>query len=158
MASFSPCFADPTYTLSNITFGNLSVNQDAEILPLNMVEAPILSVEPVLDTLLSSEEAPKPELLGKPLNYPNPFSWDTGTRIGYLLSTDMTVELRIYDPFGSELHRRTLIAGTEGGKAGYNRVPVYRSDFTDTLPAGIYFYVLLYNNAVLGKNKFAVKP
>ena len=46
----------------------------------------------------------------------------------------------------------------EGAKAGYNRVMLTELMFGQRLSAGIYPYILIANNKVLGKGKFAIIP
>jgi hypothetical protein len=97
-------------------------------------------------------------IAGRPLNYPNPFKLTDGTFIGYWLNGDMDVELRVYTTSGSEVYRREFASGTaDGGKSGYNRVTLNRSELGD-LPSGVYPYVLINNGSVIGKGKLGVLP
>ena len=101
----------------------------------------------------------RPAMIGSPLNYPNPFRMSEGTNIGYMLNSNMDVEIRIYSMSGYLITQKMLTAGAdEGAKAGYNRIPI---DFLlegTRLPAGIYFYLILYKGDVIGKEKLAVWP
>lgn len=100
------------------------------------------------------------EILDPPLVYPNPMRLADGAVLGYGLSTaDMDIQLRIYDLFGYEILRKDFEHGTQGAFRGYNRVEL-NSDFFDNRPlsAGVYIYVFIYNEEVIGKGKFAVVP
>ena len=99
------------------------------------------------------------KVLGTPLFYPNPFSMSSGAQLGYKLSKNMDIEIRLYDIRANEIFRKTFGAATYGGVTGYNKVffdlaVIGRYD----LPAGIYFFVLMHDGSVLGRGKFAVKP
>jgi hypothetical protein len=99
------------------------------------------------------------EILGKPLFYPNPFSISSGAELGYKLSKNMDVEIRIYDIRANEVFRKTYGIATPGGFYGYNKVGFSSATFGGyNLSAGIYFFVLINEGKVLGRGKFAVKP
>lgn len=102
----------------------------------------------------------EPKIIGLLLNYPNPvrFRSDQMTRLGYELNQDLDVEIHLYTMMGRRLYKTTIEAGDEGGKQGYNRVPITESDIGQSLPAGIYFYVVVHNGKILGKGKMAVQP
>jgi hypothetical protein len=98
-------------------------------------------------------------ILGTPLFYPNPFSISSGSELGYKLSKNMDVEVRIYDIRANEIFRKTFGSATDGGFSGYNKLFFDLSTFGRyDLPAGIYFFVLVNEGKVLGRGKFAVKP
>ncbi len=115
------------------------------------------------DNSTASSDEPL-QIVGKLLNYPNPFSLrDGGTIIRYQLNKDASIELRIYDQFANEILRDTFAFGQNGGAANsadyYNKVQVKKETFNTTnIPAGIYFYALLSEGTVLGKGKMAIVP
>ncbi|HAR62052.1 MAG: hypothetical protein DKM50_01785 [Candidatus Margulisiibacteriota bacterium] len=107
----------------------------------------------VLDnTTLMTDAIIIPALLGALLNYPNPFIAGKGTTIGYRLSKDMDIQIRVYNMYGYEVARNNYQAGNLGGNGGYNKV-LFRAD---QLPVGVYIYILIYDNRVLGKSKMAI--
>ncbi len=99
------------------------------------------------------------DLLGsQALVYPNPSKASGGATLGYTLSQDATIEIRLYSSYGRELYKTTCVSGTTGGTAGYNKVPLGPTQLGITLDSGIYFYVLIANGKVIGKGKMAVRP
>ncbi len=105
------------------------------------------------------EDTIEPKLIGKILNYPNPFRHSQGTDVGYRLSKDMTVEIFIYDILGNLILQEMFPAGSPGGMGGYNRLKINLSTFEkEFLSASIYFYYLLYSGKILGYGKMAVIP
>jgi hypothetical protein len=111
-------------------------------------------------SIFSASTAIKPELVGSPLNYPNPFSLAAGSKIGYMLTAPMDIEIKIYSINGYLMASKQLYAITldEGAHAGYNRVEILDILEGETLPAGIYLYLLIHNGKVIGKEKMAVLP
>ena len=104
-------------------------------------------------------EATVAALEGKLLNFPNPFQAESGTTIGYILSKNMDVELKIFDMMGNLVSSIEKPAGAMGGLWGLNKVPINQSNFGGTiLSAGVYFYLLINNGKILGKGKMAVIP
>ena len=97
------------------------------------------------------------EIQGKALVYPNPFRSSEGGELGYYLSKDMHIEVRYYDMKSLEIKRLTYELGEEGGKAGYNRVPIHSNSLGATLPSGLYYYIILNDGEFMGKGKFVVK-
>jgi hypothetical protein len=119
--------------------------------------APVLSAQ---NTEVNDADV-KAELKTDPLFYPNPFRLADGAQLGYQLSKDMDVEIRIYDLFSREIFRDYYPAGTNGGFGGdstYNKIQFNKSSFGEDLSAGIYFFVIINEGNVLGKGKFAVRP
>ena len=105
--------------------------------------------------LLADQDEIKAELEGDLLNYPNPFNSREGTEIGYRLSKDMTVELKVYNILGHEVLCKKFEAGNLGGQAGYNLVPI---TFHENLASSTYFYILMHNDKILGKSTMGVRP
>jgi hypothetical protein len=100
-----------------------------------------------------------PLFTGNIFNYPNPFSMRTGTRIGYQLNQEATIELRIYSLSGHLYFQKIFPPTEEGGKAKYNHITIDTSTLNGTwLNPGIYIYTILNNGKVLAKNKMVVTP
>jgi hypothetical protein len=95
--------------------------------------------------------------------YPNPFSLSSGTTLGYELSEDMDIQIRVYNMMGNEIYKDYYASGTQGGLGRgsgnvYNRIPFNASTFGYPLSSGVYFFVLMSGKDVLHRGKFAVKP
>ena len=98
-------------------------------------------------------------VIGKVLNYPNPFQLESGTEIGYELSQDMDITIQFYDIFGKKVTTKYISKGENGGKKGPQLVAISQSDFNNqSLPASVYFYYLINDGNVLGKGKMAILP
>jgi len=99
------------------------------------------------------------QIIGTPLNYPNPFkpmSGDT-TKIQYTLSADASIILIIYDISGHEIKRFVAGAGQEGGKAGVNNVSwTGKTIFGDTASNGMFVYKIISGGKVIGTGKLVV--
>jgi len=96
---------------------------------------------------------------GRPLNYPNPFKWYSGTYIGYTLNGANDTELRVYTIRGQEIFKKTFLANVEqGGLAGYNKVQINSSLSGEAWPAGVYPYLILQNGDVIGRGRMVVIP
>ena len=69
------------------------------------------------------------QVVGTPLNYPNPFSPLSGQRtvIQYTLSTDAQIKILIFDITGQEVMRMSFDSGDNGGRAGINSVDLQYS-------------------------------
>ena len=80
------------------------------------------------------------------LNYPNPFSGTT--TIGFGLSKDAHITLRVFDSSGNEVHEKTTQS-----LAGYNTIL-----FDKDLPSGIYFYLIESGGQILGQSQMGVLP
>jgi hypothetical protein len=101
----------------------------------------------------------KPEILGKLLNFPNPFRQAEGTDIGYTLSKDMDTTLRIYDMVSNLIYEQEFKSGFGGGSKGANRLSFGLNTFDSYfLSAGVYFYYVFHKGALLGKGKMAIIP
>lgn len=94
-------------------------------------------------------------------NFPNPFRVKSGTTIGYTLSKDMHIELRVYNIFGHLIYQEDFASGENGG----NGTPEYnRIEFNDDIvngryvPSGVYFFILVHQGEVIGKGKMAIIP
>lgn len=100
--------------------------------------------------------------VGPLLNYPNPFSFSRDTTvIGYRLSGNMDIELRIYSMTGQLIVQKKyyVLDQDPETRSGYCTISVDDNLLEGrTLSPGIYFYVLINNGDVLAKEKMAVLP
>ena len=98
------------------------------------------------------------EIIGTPLNYPNPFNTTTGaTKITYNLTVDSNILVYIFDVRGALVWKRSFSTGSMGGKAGYNEVEWDgKDDFGSTVGNGIYPFRIVAGARVLGRGKIAV--
>ncbi len=112
--------------------------------------------------LSTQEPTASAQIRLEPLFYPNPFRLSDGAELGYQLSKNLDIEIRIYNMYGQEFFRDVYKSGTNGGFGGdltYNKIAFTASSFGGHyLPAGIYFFILINDGKVLGKGKFAIKP
>jgi hypothetical protein len=116
-----------------------------------------------VDTTLDVVNDPK--ITSPALFYPSPFRIKDGTTLGFQLNQALDMDLRIYDMRGNEIYRTSFANTTEqGGKSGYNKIPfnqpgeLFNRTLPENMPSGVYFYVLINEDDVLGKGKFAVLP
>ena len=120
-------------------------------LPQGGIRSNDISTTPQFDASLSKSK--------KPLFYPCPFRLKDGSTLGYQLTAAMDMELRIYDIRGNEVFKKELPRTGQGGLKGYNYVPFNQSVLGHSnMPSGVYFFLLLNENDVLGKGKFALLP
>ncbi len=98
------------------------------------------------------------EIIGVPLNYPNPFNTTAGTtKITYNLTVDSNILVYIFDVRGALVWKRSYLTGSMGGKAGYNEVEWDgKDDFGSTVGNGIYPFRIVAGTKVLGRGKIAV--
>ena len=98
------------------------------------------------------------EIIGVPLNYPNPFNTTAGTtKITYNLTVDSNILVYIFDVRGALVWKRSYLTGSMGGKAGYNEVEWDgKDDFGSTVGNGIYPFRIVAGAKVLGRGKIAV--
>ena len=114
-----------------------------------------------IDTTTIDEKDIVPRITKQALCYPNPFRLEDGGHIGYRLSKDMDIQIRLYDMGGNEVWRKECPKGQQGGYGqltGYNKVPITTSDLGGSLPVGPYLFVILHNGEVLGKEKLVIRP
>lgn len=102
----------------------------------------------------------KAEIIGRPLNFPNPFRASTGTKIGYQLSKPMDIDIKIYNSFAYLVHEIHIDAGQQGATdSAYNKVDLNAYGFNDVpKSSGVYFYVIMTEGKVIGKGKMVVLP
>ena len=99
------------------------------------------------------------QVIGRPNNYPNPFSPMSGesTTIQYTLSTDAAITIIIYDITGHEVKRMKFSSGTSGGRGGTNQAAWDgRSLGREVAGNGMYFYKIISGNEVIGSGKLVI--
>ena len=121
----------------------------------NNIHSDIVTSNAILleDSGVLEEADITPALLTNVYNYPNPFKSAAGTRIGYKLSKDMNIKIRIYDLQGYEIFTISCPLGHTGGSTGYNKVMI-----TEHLNPGVYLYLIIHEGKVLGKSRMMVQP
>ena len=158
-----PIFAQLTIVQSTATFLYLNTKQEKplweqkESLVITMAKFLALDTDfDLTEPPLSADAAVK----GTPLFYPNPFRQHEMVELGYHLSKNLDIEIRIYDMRAIEVFKKVFPAGTNGGFGDpfYNRVSFFPSDFGFPLSSGVYIFLLINEGEVLAKGKFAVIP
>jgi hypothetical protein len=100
-----------------------------------------------------------PEIIGPALFYPNPFKLSEGSSLGYELSKNMDIEIKMYDMRGYEIYQNAFVQGASGGTKGYNKLSMTAAVFNGVeLSAGIYFFTIFSDGDLLEKGKFAIRP
>jgi hypothetical protein len=101
------------------------------------------------------------------LFYPNPFRFSNvnkgtnqkGGTLHYNLTTDMAIEIHMYDIFGRRIYKTECAKGSGCGQAGKQKIAFNKNTFNGvSLSAGVYFYIFIYENNVVAKGKVAVVP
>ena len=138
---------DDILTVQQYSFGSLNSDHNH------------LSVSSFMSSNQIETQNIKPEVIRKPLVYPNPFRQEDGGMINYHLSVDMDVSIQIYDMAGNRIYSEERLAGALGAKEGNNNVVLDNSTFDGfNLSAGVYFIYLIHKDKVLSKGKLAVVP
>jgi hypothetical protein len=134
-----------TYQMSQVLVSDINGSADLEIEPSFSEDV---------------DESTSLKIVGKLLNYPNPFSISKGsTTIGYELSKEANISFELYSMSGYLLYASDFIAGDEGGNDDYNRILINRAALSPAiLSPGVYIYVIRTESKVLGKNKMVVLP
>ena len=118
-----------------------------------------LSAQSVYTNALEALDDAVAEVIGKALVYPSPMNQRDGGELGYRLSKDMDLELRIYDMQARMILKNTFDKGANRGKKGYNRLVMNLETFEGfQYSAGVYFFVLMNEGNILTKGKMAVVP
>ncbi len=103
---------------------------------------------------------PKVETVGPTLAHPTPYKPLThgDVTISYTLSTNANVSIFMYDTAGQVVMNRNYMAGTEGGKAGYNGITWNGiSDVSGGYVGnGIYVYKIVSGGKLIGTGKLVV--
>ena len=84
----------------------------------------------------------KPEVIGMPLVYPNPFrqSIVSGAVLSYALSKDFSFELHIYNMQAQRVFKQTFASGGMGARQGKNRLHINKESLGGyLLSSGVYF-------------------
>lgn len=135
-------------------------------------------VSSVLDENRTNSSTGPISIDGDALFFPNPFRQAEGAELGFNLlnagALEGPISLIIYDMRGNVIHRGEANKNTPGASEGYNRVATQGSikngssnylgtiafglDQMRKLPSAVYFFVLMYNDEILEKGKFAVIP
>lgn len=99
-------------------------------------------------------------LVGRPLNYPNPFPAKGRTEIGFELKlpSHITLTFMVYDMFGHMVCKKVVETSSLVQNGNYFRIPFSSDDTVYPISAGAYYYLIMYDNKVLGKGKMAAVP
>jgi hypothetical protein len=140
--------------LLDVRYGKVSEIVDRDI--------PLSDENTIGNNFIVSAQSVVARLETTPLFFPGSFKISNGANLGYRLSKDMDIEIRIYNIRGNMVSSEMYPAGSEGGEGGllnnaYNKVEFNSTNLGD-LPAGIYFFVIINEGKVLGKGKFAILP
>lgn len=148
----------------NVTSGNLTDSQ-AGMMLLQIESTYIAASSATENTFVAESESSDSDsedteaaVYGQPLVSPNPIDLDEGGILGYELSKSMDMNLVFFNMRGRKIAEHFIVAGNVGARKNYNRVTLDSSLFYDDLAAGVYFFLLVHDGAVLGRGKFAVKP
>jgi len=97
-------------------------------------------------------------ILGRVLNYPNPFKSGTCTQVAYQLSKETDITFIVFDLIAEPIFKGTIKAGDPGAKAGYNEFCWDgKNGQGKNLGNGVYLGVILDKNGrVMGKVKTLV--
>lgn len=97
-------------------------------------------------------------ILGRVLNYPNPFKSGTCTQIAYQLSKETDITFIVFDLIAEPIFKGTIKAGDPGAKAGYNEFCWNGTNGQgENIGNGVYLGVILDKNGrVMGKVKTLV--
>jgi len=99
------------------------------------------------------------QVVGVPLNYPNPFKPLSGgvTRIQYALSNYANVTILMYDVTGQEVKRWEFASGQPGGRAGINSIEWDgKTLFGEFAANGMYIYKIIVDGRTIGTGKLVV--
>jgi archaellin len=110
------------------------------------------------DNLLINDPAGAAQIIGTPLNYPNPFKPSSGTtKLTYYMTVDANTSLYIFDMKASLIWKRDFSSGSMGGKAGYNEV-VWdgKNDFNESVAENVYPFMVVIGGKIAGRGKIAV--
>ena len=88
--------------------------------------------------------------------YPNPVRLQDDWALHYKLSKADDLETRVYDMFGRQVYKKHCSSGNDACKQGVNTID--GTDEMGNLSSGVYFFVLIHDNEVKAKGKFAAVP
>jgi hypothetical protein len=100
-------------------------------------------------------------IIDKAKTVPNPFSPSKGGTFTFIyrLSNNAQVKLLIYDLSGRPVWQRNFSAGSNGGRGPYDDNTVLwngKSDFGDTLPNGVYIFMITSDTKVISKGQLTI--
>ncbi len=102
------------------------------------------------------------KLIGKPLNYPNPFTIDQGTEIGMMLESKSDFEIYIFNMLGHKVAQKVVKGETLVGELKpegiYCKVKIEKSDIPGYVSPGGYFYLIVKDKTIMAKGKMAILP
>ena len=154
---FNKSTVSPVKRFYAVSSGSLSVLNYQTSQTAGAASAASDQLSMVTASAVVAKDAVVPEVIGRPLNYPNPFRAATGTTIYYELSKNLDVEIAVFDMMANQIHRSTRNAGSEGGLSGRNKVSLEAIGLNSRdLSSGAYFYVIMHGGKVLAKGKMAV--
>ena len=154
---------DVPFTVSSEEVSNLEISQlSATSLSSSTATADVSNlILNTTDLTLSASVTQNIALkvMGKLLNYPNPFSISKGqTEIGYRLTTEAYLTLNIYSLSGHLVYSQA-ITPSDYGAAQYNKIPISKTVLSGSwLTPGVYIYVLVHEGKVLAKNRMVIVP
>lgn len=146
----------------------LSSSENASLIMSRIMSSPVTQIDvqnnnqglllvPFLESSPTTSVSLK--IIGGLYNYPNPFSFSKGqTEIGYRLSKEAYLTLKIYTLNGKEVYSQD-ISPSDYGAARYNKIQFSRSLMQGTwLAPGTYLYLLVHEGKVIGKNRMVILP
>jgi hypothetical protein len=150
----SPSFINVRYVSPTLTAGTHNISIEA--VDKDSLNNTRISTKEAVN--LSVQIAGDVNLIGPPLNYPNPFNAGAETtRIAYTLSRSSNVTLTVHDLAGNMIAKREFLSGQSGGSAGYNEV-IWdgKSDGSDYVGNGIYLYLIIADGRLAARGKLTV--
>lgn len=160
-------FANRKYYNQQTELGVASVVSVGQLILLNHHFRPVASNRYIfsegldLDVIGQGEQLNyiQTKLFQKPLNYPNPFLESEGTILAYSLNKPADITLYIYDMLGNLFYSQSITAGLKGAQSGLNNLKLESSIWIENpLSVGVYFFILLSDDDVIGRGKMAVMP
>lgn len=115
-----------------------------------VVSTPLRSTNP------NTQSQQNGTVTGELLVYPNPVNWVLGAELGYKLTDNTNVSIKIFNMKAQLMGQRTIPRGASGGVVGYNRIPLSSVVAYSDIPAGAYFVLLIVNSKVVGRTRFVV--
>ena len=140
------------FSIAYMSYGNPQLNPNS---PLNEINQ-LTESNNVSDSELSI-------VSNSVLFYPNPFSLKLDSpQLGFKTTKDVDeniLTLQLFDMRGLQVFEGTLTDKIIGNT--YTKIPFSDSSFNTPIPAlssGVYIYLVLFEDTVLSKGKFVIKP